>query len=553
MKKLVSGALALLVFVVCGCYSEGGYEVARPAARARTETGRSILWDRDFRPRIAAPGRAELGLVQMATPLQERVAPVRPELVAITEPGSHVTSIIYPCPEHGVIQVDKTMPKEVGLNKPFDYYIKVANLTDVTLSDVVITEDLPDNFEVTGAKPVAKRNASRLMWTIESLEPRASRQITVSGIATDVGDLTHGTTVTHVARAFTKVKVVQPMLKLTKSMPTEALLCAPIPVEYVVTNSGTGTAQNVKIVDTLPAGLQTSDGKSQVVLYAGTLQAGQSRQFTAELRATKIGAYVGKAVAISGSGLAGESVATTTTVRQPILAIAKQGPKRQFLDRQLSYEIVVTNKGDGQAKETIIEDTIPAGVTSVEATAGATFSGSRLLWELGTLEPRASKKVRVSYTPTRAGALVSTAIASAYCAESVSASAETTVTGIAAAHLEVVDVVDPVEVGKRTTYVITVTNEGSAPDTNIRIVFAFENRLRYVSSAGATAGSAMGNMVSFAPLSSLEPKAAATWRVVLAGVSSGDARCRVSMSSDQLVRAVEETEATHIYEQFNRD
>jgi len=114
--------------------------------------------------------------------------------------------------------------------------------------------------------------------------------------------------------------------------------------------------------------------------------------------------------------------------------------------------------------------------------------------------------------------------------------------------MEVIDLEDPIEVGSRTTYLITVTNQGSAPDTNIRIVCALEDKIQYVSSGGATAGSIMGNTASFAPLHSLAPKARATWQVVVRGVRPGDVRFRVTMSSDQLTRPVEETEATHLYE-----
>jgi hypothetical protein len=75
-----------------------------------------------------------------------------------------------------------------------------------------------------------------------------------------------------------------------------------------------------------------------------------------------------------------------------------------------------------------------------------------------------------------------------------------------------------------------------------------ESNVQYVSSAGATAGSIEGQMVKFYPLSSLEPKARAAWRVVVAAVKPGDVRFKTVMNVDQLTRPVEETESTHIYE-----
>jgi len=343
--------------------------------------------------------------------------------------------------------------------------------------------------------------------------------------------------------------VVEPTLELAKIAPSEALLCEPIPVDFVVTNTGTGAAQNVQIIDTLPAGMQTVDGKGKIVLDAGMLASGESRRFSIKLRATKTGAYVNKAIATSAAGLQAESEATLTNVRQPILTITKSGPKRQYLGKSLTYEITVVNTGDGPARDTMIEDIVPPGVTAIEATAGAQSTGSKLVWELGTLEPNVSKTVKVSYTPAKEGELMATATATAYCAETVTDSAKTSIRGIAASRLHVIDMEDPVEVGSTTTYMITVTNEGSAADANIRIACLLDDKLQYVSSAGATAGSIMGKTASFAPLRRLEPKSKATWRVVVRGARAGDVRFKVSMHTDQIALPIEHTEATHIYQE----
>lgn len=479
---------------------------------------------------------------------KDKVTPIGPN-VSLDANGGHVLSITYPRPDFGIIQVDKTMPDEVRLNTPFSYLIKVTNLTEAMLTDVTITEVVAKEFEFKGSEPTAQTEGNKLVWVIDSLGPKASKSIQIAGMATASKSLEQSTSITHTIRGSAAVKVVEPTLEIKKIAPAEALLCEPIPVEYVVTNTGTGAAQNVQIVDNLPAGLQTADGKGKVTLDAGTLAAGESRRFSIKLRATKTGAYIGKALATSAAGLKAESEAGTTNVRQPVLTIVKAGPKRQYLGRSVAYEITVFNKGDGPAQNTIIEDIIPPGVTNIEATTGAQFSGAKLIWELGTLEPNTSKKVRVSYTPSKEGELLASATASAYCAEPVADSAKTAITGIASTRLEVVDTEDPVEVGSSTTYIVTVSNEGSAADGNIRIVCTLDDKLQYVSSAGATAGSLMGKTLSFAPLRNLEPKTKATWRVVVKGGQPGDVRFKATMHTDQLALPIEVMEATHLYQQ----
>lgn len=552
MKKILNVSFVLLVFGLfgsSGCQSWknflGTKELQEEPEPPRPDM---FFWDSGHEPIAIAP------ITSAPPPVEGAVVTdftdfTEPKLVTFAGTGSCEISRTYPWPECGIVQLDKTIPKEVELNKPFDYFIKVTNLTNTTLTDIVINETISDNFELTSANPTPKEDLGKLVWEIKSLGPNATKRITVSGVATRVDPLENSTTVvTPIVSASAPIRIVQPKLELTRTSPAETLLCEPIPVIFVVTNTGTGSAQNVKIVDALPAGLRTIEGKSKLVFDVGTLVEGQSQQFSAELRAAKTGKYFSKAVASSTSAPTAESEETMTTVGLPVLTIINNGPKRQYIGQAATYEITVVNNSNVPSKNTIIEDNIPQGSTSIEASQGAKLSGSKLVWELGTLAPGASKNVHVTYTSTQAGTLTNGATVTAYCSEPVTSSVKTIVTGIPALSMEVVDIYDPVKVGNRTTYVITVTNQGSAIATNVSITCILENNVQYISSAGATAGAIKGLILKFSPLSSLAPKDKAAWRVVVGAVKAGDVRFKVVMNVDQLSRSVEEAEATHLYE-----
>lgn len=546
--RLLNISLLVAFLMLSGCSSpESRQSVSLQPKTQEESPGGTYVWHRDLGRIATPPPKPKPPFVQV-----EQAAAQIPGLVAVRKSGVERIAMTYPCPEYGVLQVTKMIPKEVELNKSFDYTVKVTNLTDVALRDIIINEELPTNFQYDYASPTPTRDENKLIWKMSTLGPKASRQITVYGTATNTQGLKHCTTVAQFNRAYTDVEVVQPQLELRLTAPQDILVCDPILLEYLVTNTGTGTARTVKVVQILPDGLKTVEGKTELIFDVDTLRAGQSRRFFAEVRAEKTGVFVNKAVAGSISGLRAESAATVTTVRQPKLVINSFAPERQYLGRPVTNEITVTNKGDGLAGDTVVENVIPDEVKSVEATAGAKLSGSKLVWKLGDIPPNESETVQVSYVPTQVGQVLAVATATAYCAEDVSATAQTSVNGIPAVQLEVTDIEDPVEVGGQTTYIITATNQGTAPDRNIRIVGALEDSLRYVSSAGATAGSIVGNTVSFSALRSLEPNSTATWRVVVRGVRAGDVRFRVVMHTDELVRPVEATEATHLYEQYSR-
>ncbi|MGD8786862.1 MAG: hypothetical protein PVJ60_05520 [Phycisphaerales bacterium] len=549
MKKSLNISLVLLTFVFLncsGCRSFDKFLGFEPEEKQSQGTNipDNLFWDQFQQPAGSTPTMAAPpptgGSVAIYT---------EPRLVPFSQTGPNVISKTYPWPECGIVQLDKTLPREVLLNKTFDYSITITNLTGTMLTDIKVIEELSENFNLISANPTPKEDINKLTWEISSLGPKSSKRFTLTGTPTHSDSLENCTTVvTPVIPTCAAIRIVQPRLELTKTAPAEALLCEPIPIVYMVTNAGTGAAQNVKIVERLPAWLRTDEGRNELVFDVGILPEGQSRQYTATLRAAKVGTYKSSAEANSSSGASTQSLETTTSIGLPELAIVNNSPERHYIGRPLRYEITVTNTSDIPAKNVVVENRLPNGATSIEASENAKFSGLKLIWELGTLAPGNSKKVNVSYTPEQAGTLTNSATATAYCADPVTDSVNTTITGISAILMEVIDVEDPVKVGDRTTYVISITNQGSAAATNINVSCILENNVQYVSSSGATSGSMDGRVVKFLPLSSLAPKSKASWRVIVAAIKPGDVRFKVITNGDQLTRPVEETESTHIYE-----
>ncbi len=469
-------------------------------------------------------------------------------LVAVSEPGPHHISMIYPSPEYGIVKLDKIIPNEVSADQPFKYAIVVTNLTNTMLSSVTITETLSDNFGFENADPMPQHQGSQLSWQIDTLGPKGAEQITVFGRPRDINTLRNSTKLTYSFVASSSIRVVKPQLEIARLVPSETLLSDSFPVEYIVRNVGSGSARDVKILETLPSGLVTTDGLNEVKFSVGILRGGEQRIFKSELRANRVGVFANKALALSSTTPRAESAPTSTSVRQPALMITKSGPERQYLGRSLSYEITVVNQGDGVSQNTILEDSIPIDVTGIEASAGADVSGSRLRWDLSTIAPNSSKTVRVSYKPTKVGVYTSDTRATSHGAETVSSKTQTTVIGIPIVRLDVVDLEDPVAIGENVTYLITAANDGSAPDHNVRIVCQLEDKIQYISSTGATEASVMGHTISFTQLRTLEPNTKATWRIVCRATAPGGVRFKVNMTSDVLTRPIDATEATYLYE-----
>lgn len=447
------------------------------------------------------------------------------------------------------VLLEKKAPAEVAVGHPFDYEFKVTNLTCCDLAGVVLTEMLPREFKFIRSVPKETSiDGESVKWTIGVLKAKESRTVRVTGMYTVEGTIVHCGKVEYWPRICIEVVAVKPALQLVKTAPAEVSMCEPIPMKLVVTNTGTGVARNTKVSDQLPDGLLTADGKSQVTFDAGDLATGQSREFSITAKATKTGKLVNTAIATADGGLKAQASAATV-VRMPVLTITKKASRRAgFLGQSYNYDIVVTNKGDYPSVDTVIEDEMPAGLTFLSASEGGQLTGNKVVWNIGTLAPNATKNVSVRVQAAEAGTMRNVATADAPCPALVSATEVVRILGIPAILLEVIDVEDPVEVGGETTYIITATNQGSATGTNVTILCTLEPNAQYVSSSGATIGTVVANTIRFAPLPELAAKDEASWKVNVKAVQAGDVRFRVSMTSDQLGRPVAETEATNFYE-----
>ena len=456
-------------------------------------------------------------------------------------------SIRVTLPEGGSVYIDKSAPSEVLVGKAFDYTIRLTNASKQTLQGVTLTGKLPDKFKVIRSTPEAKIVGRNATWAVGHIPAGSSKTFVVRGAATETGTLIACSDVqVTIPQACLRITAVEPALKLTKTAPaTRDSTCETIPYTLIVTNTGSGAASNVKVTDTLPAGL-TYKGKNSIAANVGTLAPGQSKtiEYVADIK--NPGTYTNQAVATADGDLRATADAKTV-VHQPKLTLAKTGPAKRYINRKVVYTLAVKNTGDGPAKNTVVADTLPTNATFVSASAGGQRAGNKVIWNLGTLAAGQAKQLTVTLKATQAGTLRNSATATAICTKA-NAAAQTVVAGIPAILLECIDEADPVEVGSQETYVITVTNQGSAQDTNIDIVCTIPKEQTYVSSTGPTKATLKGNVLTFAPLPTLAPKAVATFKVITKGASAGDSRFGVEMTTDVTTSPVMETESTHIYD-----
>jgi uncharacterized repeat protein (TIGR01451 family) len=460
-----------------------------------------------------------------------------------------------------VITIEKIIPASIDAGDDVYYTIRVKNISASTpLADVVVEDDIPSSgFAFVSATPEGKRAGSKISWNLGTMQPGASEDIIVAGNATAANAVSRCASVSYGAKptpapapapVVVAPKPAPPVLvaklELTKSAPGESCMYDDIAIKLVVKNPGNGKATDVKVVDQLPDGW-TVDGKPTVTFTVGALEPGASKELTAKARASKTGKFTNKATATAAGGLTA-SAASDTVVKKAILEVTKVADvKTQIMGRDAKFTITVKNTGDWVAGGCQLKDTATGADTVGSASDGGAVSGTTVVWNLGDIAPGASKTVTMGASRKSPGAIDHRASASAHCAEPVTAGASVTFTGIPAILIELLDNPDPVPVGGTTQYTIRVTNQGSAPDSDIVISCEHEDSVSYVSSDGPTKGTYTAPKLTFAPVAILAPKQVVTWTVVIKGVKPADSRFKVTMNTHETTRPVEQQEATRVY------
>jgi len=445
------------------------------------------------------------------------------------------------------VLLEKTVPAEVMAGMPFSYEYKVSNLTPCEVREVVVRDTMTPNFKMTASDPKATEvSGGMATWHLGEIPPGGSKTIKVTGTVQEEGTMTTCGWVTYTPVLCEGTKVLKPAIQLTKQMPAEVLVCDPIPVNLTVRNNGSSRLTEVTITDPLPAGLTTAEGQSTLTYKVDALAPGESRQFNASLKAAKTGTYENLARVTTAQGVQAQAKATTV-VRAPVLNLACKAPEERYAGRPVEVCLSLNNQGDAPAANTVVEAAVSEGARFQSATEGGRFESGRVVWNLGSVAPKASRQLCATFVVENPGTLSVSSKAAGTCAPQVTASCQTRIAGIPAVLLEVIDLEDPIEVGKTETYEIKVTNQGSAPATNVKIVCKLEEAQQFVSGSGPTAVSAVANTVTMAPLASIPPKGQATWRVVVKALKVGDIRFQVTLTCDQLGRTVEETESTNQY------
>jgi uncharacterized repeat protein (TIGR01451 family) len=330
--------------------------------------------------------------------------------------------------------------------------------------------------------------------------------------------------------------------------PDNGIVGVPITFQVTVTNPGTGPATNAVLTDSFDPGLEHESKANPVELKIGTLEAGQNVTKTLNLTPRDVGRFFNRVTATADGNLSAKAE-HPVTVQLARLAITMTGPKVRYVSKAANWDIQVSNPGDVPLTNVVVRDQLPPDLGFVSASEGGQPSDGQVAWNIGTLQPREQKLLRVTTNCLRiTEKALNVAVATADPGLQAQAEAAVEIRGLPAFMMEVRDLDDPIEVGARTTYEIKVTNQGSLPGNQVEIKAFAPEEMRIISANGPSTPRIEGRAVTFPPVDGLQPKQTFTYTVEVEALEPGDVRFRVELLSQTLgtIPVVEE-ESTRIY------
>ncbi|MEO7794177.1 MAG: hypothetical protein ABIV06_05330 [Thermoanaerobaculia bacterium] len=160
--------------------------------------------------------------------------------------------------------------------------------------------------------------------------------------------------------------------------------------------------------------LTSYDPTNQALNFVGDVGSSLTQPFSFEVpAATSMVLVVTNtiAAAICDFGFEIVNLPCSTAVEAELALVKSVAPGTVPPGGNAVFTLTVTNNGPGSAENTVVTDTLPAGLTYVSNDCGAGFAAPTLTWNVGTLANAASATCNVTVTVDQAGSFTNGALA----------------------------------------------------------------------------------------------------------------------------------------------
>jgi uncharacterized repeat protein (TIGR01451 family) len=446
------------------------------------------------------------------------------------------------------LSIEKVAPEEIQVNIPATFETLVRNVGEATASSVILTDVVPLGTQLIKTTPDARQTPDgQLVWQLGDLEPGDEILVTVQLLPQAEGEIGSVAQVMYQTQASVRTVCTRPMLAVEHSAPARVLIGDDVAFSITIKNPGSGDATNVVIEEDVPTGLAHSAGRA-LEYELGTLRAGDERQLELILEASEAG-IVENTIRISGNGELVAEHRLQLEVTAPQLQVAVRGPTRRYLERQVTYEVLMANEGTASATNVDVITYLPKGLEFVSADNKGKYDDQShaVFWSLEELPADEMGTVHLTAMPIETGDQMLRVEGRADLSLTHQFDHTTIVEALTELEFTVQDDQDPIEVGSETTYEIRILNRGSKAATNVQLSALLPPQITPLAADGHTRVAIQGQQVAAEAIDQLAPQAEAIYRIKVQGRQPGDHLINVQLVSADVPTPVTKQESTKVY------
>ncbi len=446
------------------------------------------------------------------------------------------------------LTVEKIAPPEIQVGKEATFQIQVKNAGKVAAHEVVVLDRVPKGTRFVNATPSATQTAEgQVMWNVGSLQPGDETTVSLQIMPLAEGEIGSVAQVVFQAHASARTLCTKPLLSVTHTGPQKVLINEPVVFDITVGNPGSGVATGVILEEDVPEGLAHEAGR-ELEFEIGTLRPNETRQLQLTLKADKPG-LIRNEVLVRGEGNLIAQHTVELEIVAPALEVSLNGPKRRYLERPATYEVVLSNPGTAPAREVEVVTYLPKGMKFVEADHKGQYEPQNhaVYWSLEELPANQTGAAKLTVLPLETGEQKLKLEGRAALGLQNSFEQVVQVESVAELQFAVRDEADPIEIGAETTYLITLTNSGSSAATNVRLGIGLPEQLKPLGGDGPTRVVVDGGKLLIDPLARIGPGEEAVYKIKVQGEAAGAQRVQIQLLTEETPIPVTREEITRVY------
>jgi uncharacterized repeat protein (TIGR01451 family) len=328
------------------------------------------------------------------------------------DPGNNTSTTTTSVIEVADLRVTKTVDNRApAINTPVRFTVTVFNAGPSHTSGVELVDQLPAGLSFVAATPSQGTfQAATGLWTIGALSNGASVTLTLDAIVTKSGPLANVATITHTdhldldpsnnsSGAALNVPLASDLQVLKTANLSTASVGDTVTFTITVRNAGPDEAPAVAIEEALPAGLAFVGATASAGSYdpatgvwsVGALPNGGAATLQVQATVGAAGTLVNVA-RLTGTQPFDPDPSNNTSgtplngVGADLQVVKTADRTATAVGERVTFTIVVTNNGPGEATGVQVRESLPAGLTYVSSTASqGLYVPETGLWSVGAL------------------------------------------------------------------------------------------------------------------------------------------------------------------------